>query len=458
VFNLDHAITHDLDSVAPIRTRPSPAQSNTTIDTTDQDTPPSVSCFFPSTRGVVEFVAHNDSTVLLAATGHIRSFIAQRLNEDGEQSTKADLSPITRTVRAYPTGSAFESDWIVLEKARQVDRGLYSKLQEQNRRYLIVLNTGTGFGSWRVVDTLWQPQQQPQGQQNLDKVSLVINEQVNEQSDKQINKQINEQGDELIVGPFASKKSAVAFGETLDDVFELCRYPKELALAPNGTACAYKEMGRCPAACDGSESMESYLNRLREAAKTASQGIRAWKEQLSKAIATASASLDFETAQITQRQLQQVEDLSTDAGAYAASLHAMSCLCISPSIRKGWATIWKFNSAGLVPVMSISGNWDQSDLDIQAWALGSHDDRQPHASGSTPLCVMNEQWLSQLALIFRHWMTKASRSKRRRVTFIDLREQVRPADPVSLLKKSIQEACTAVDLGHEDGEHTHIVI
>ena len=51
-----------------------------------------------------EMIAEDGSTVLLAATGHIRRFIAQRMNEDGQQSSKANLAPITAKIIAYPTG------------------------------------------------------------------------------------------------------------------------------------------------------------------------------------------------------------------------------------------------------------------------------------------------------------------------------------------------------------------
>jgi len=46
--------------------------------------------------------------------------------------------------------------------------------------------------------------------------------------------------------------------EIAEDAFDLCRYYNVLVEAPGARACAYKEMGKCPAPCDGSISMEQY--------------------------------------------------------------------------------------------------------------------------------------------------------------------------------------------------------
>lgn len=357
---------------------------------------------FPSTRGVVEMIANDGSTVLLAATGHIRSFIAQRMNEDAQPSAKANLAPITAKIIAYPTGSAFESDWIVHERARVVDANLYAKLNEQSRRSMLVLDSK--LGTWRVEDTL----------------SLQIGEQ------------------ELVVGPILTKKAASALGEALDDVFELCRYPKELALAPIGSPCAYKQMGRCPGACDGSEPIDAYRERFAHAVETASTGVAHWKQQLKAEIQHASTDLDFEHAQIAKRKLEQVAKLPMDALGIARSMHTMSCVCITPSVRKGWAMIWVLGTDGLIPIAAV--NEDQRGIETTIENLQS------------PIGLGRLQ-LDRFALVARHWMTKPSRAKRRRVTVLDLHT----IGWQTKITQAIADACLPVDLDTEDEEHTHIV-
>lgn len=376
--------------------------------TDQQDTPMGVSCFFPQARGVIEMLAHDGSCVLLAATGQMRSFVASRFNEDQTPSTKADLAPITAQIVGYPTGSAFESDWIVHERARVIDSALYAKLNEQNRRALLVMDEQLGL--WRVEDTLgFEPRDGT-----------------------------------LVIGPILTLRAARALGETLDDVFELCRYPKELAQAPNGSACAYKQMGRCPGACDGSEPMDSYRQRFDDAMRSASAGLEAWKKQLRKEIESASVKLDFERAQRSKRNLEQVEKLHADAIGLARPIAGMVLVCITPSVRKGWAMVWVFGEWGLMPIVAASDEHHEMDQVIQA-----------SIDRLAGLKCERAIWLDRFALVARHAMAKPSKAKRRRVTIFDLRDEHWPKK----LRTAVMQACEPMVCAQDDAydeDRTHI--
>ena len=378
-------------------------QRNTETQDTPADPPEGVSCFFPATRGVVEFQAHDGSTLLLAATGHIRDFIAQRLNEAGEPSAKADLAPVTARIHAHHTGSALESDLFVLERSRTVDPDLHAKLTHQNRRALLVLCPATG--TWRTAET--NTLQIAQG--------------------------------EHVIGPCLTSKSAQQLGETLDDVFELCRFPKELALAPRGTPCAYKEMGRCPAACDGSEPLETYHQRFTQAIHAAKLGPVAWAAHLKADMQQASADLDFEAAAHAKRHLDAVSALPRDTLAHAASLHTFACVIVTPTPRTGWAQCWAFNALGCIPVCSIE-LLDNELLHALPDLLRAH---------LSPMGFDQPQ-LDRFALIARHWLTKPTKQRKRRVTILDARDENWPTN----LRHAIDAAQTASDPGHDDEEHT----
>ncbi len=386
MFDPVYSITHD-------RT----AQSN------QQDTPTGVSLFFPSSRGVVELQAHDGSTLLLAATGHIRDYIAQRLNEANEPTAHADLAPVTARVLAQPTGSAIESDLFVLERARAVDPALHRKIAHQNRRALLVLNPDSG--TWRTTETT-----------TLERAA-----------------------NERIVGPCLTSRSAQQLGETLDDVYELCRYPRELALAPNGTACAYKQMGRCPGACDGSETMDAYHDRFARAVDAVEGGLDVWCRGLRERMQRASEGLDFEAAALLKRQLDAVDALARDTLGHAASLHAFSCVVVTPAPRVGWAQCWVFNAQGCVPFCSIE-LLDNELLETLPSLL---------AAMCTPMGFTQPQ-LERFAIITRYWLTKPSRQRKRRVSVLDTRSD----DWSDGLRPAIEAAQRPGDAGHDDEEHT----
>ena len=376
---------------------------------TQQDTPNGESCFFsskdfPQSRGVVEMLNEQDQPILIAATGNIREFVAQRLNENQQSSPKANLAPITHRIVIYPTGSAVESDWIVFERARGAQPDLYEKLRVQNRRALLILNPHLGI--WRVEDTL---------------SALPI------------------QSQEVVLGPALTPKSAVMLGEALNDVFELCRYPKELAQAPNGKACAYKEMGRCPAACDGSEPIEAYYQRFNQALEACSKGIARWKSWVAQEIEDASSAMDFERASRLKRDHDQIAKLPTESPGLLGLMDCFRCLMISPSVRKGWAMLWIFGDQGLTPIAALN---DESDPDQIVSRIGGHD---------LPM-KLDQISLDRFSLLARHWLTKPAKAKRRRVTILDLRQQ----NWQSKLGSAIAQACIPSDPAQDDQEHTHI--
>lgn len=362
-----------------------------------------VSCFFPSQRGVVEFQAHDGKTLLLAATGHLRDFIAQRLNEANEPSARADLRPITHRILAHPTGSAFESDLLVLERARTADTDLYTKITHQNRRALLVMDQQAG--TWRTAETT-----------DLD---------------------LEETG--RVIGPCLTSKSAQQLGEALDDVYELCRYPAQLALAPKGTPCAYKEMGRCPAACDGSEPMQAYQERFAHAMDAAGGGLSDWESSINDDIRSASTELDFERAANAKRHLDTVHALPRDTLGPAAALEDFACVIVTPARRVGWGVCWVLNADGCDPVCCV-GPMDNELLEVLPSLL---------ASRFSPMGFTGEQ-LDRFSLIARHWMTKPTKQRKRRVSILDAR---RP-DWHSALRRAIEDAQAATDPGHDDEEHT----
>lgn len=64
------------------------------------------------------------------------------------------------------------------------------------------------------------------------------------------------------LGPFAIQGDAGRFIEILEDAFDLCRYYHILQQVPRGQPCAYFDMGKCPAPCYGSISMDAYRDMI----------------------------------------------------------------------------------------------------------------------------------------------------------------------------------------------------
>jgi hypothetical protein len=119
------------------------------------------------------------------------------------------------------------------------------------------------------------------------------------------------------IGPFRDKKAAHRFADQLVDLFDLCRYQHILRQAPNGAACAYKDIGKCPAPCDGTVTMGSYRKMASHAVSAAigeTDEIRSyWENRMTKA----SQALEFERAGAIRKKLDTVRRLRKGGGEFA---------------------------------------------------------------------------------------------------------------------------------------------
>ncbi len=233
--------------------------------------------------------------LLVAVTGDLRAFVGSRLTPGGR--SRADLSRSCDRVLACETGSGFEAEAV---------------------RAAIDPGGGGPVGGWFV--------------------------RLDPESDTPACGVIG--GGEIagldaatVIGPFGSRASAEAYRRFLDDRFELCREPTLLARRPDAVACAYKDMGRCPAACDGSEPIEAYQSRVRGALKTAAIPTDRLIEHAEAALREASGALDFERAARVKEELDALHPISGRLFSWATTLDRFGVLAVLPSGRGGFARL-----------------------------------------------------------------------------------------------------------------------
>jgi len=172
-------------------------------------------------------------------------------------------------------------------------------------------------------------------------------------------------------GPIPDKTSAGKLIEMLEDVFDLCRYYNILVQAPRGKACAYKEMGKCPAPCDGTVSMEHYRGQIAAAlailqpadfiGRAAPTGVTvlpgtapscpsspptapaphelpalrlspgaAWRQSMEMQMRSAAAALEFERAARIKAKLERAALLAQPPYRFLGALAQCSFLALQP--------------------------------------------------------------------------------------------------------------------------------
>ncbi len=279
----------------------------------------------PASYGVVCVRDTAGKAISLAASGDVRSFLAARLGPQAEGAH--DLRPVSGTYEIMPCLSIFEADLSFIRESAELDPGLHDRVTRKLRIWWLGTHTDAARAEW-----VWE----------TDPASL----------DESMR----------IIGPFLEKKGVRQHASNLDAAFELCRYPEELHRAPAGRACAYKEMGKCPGACDGSESLGVYESRLAEALDFEASVSDARRDSINERMRDAALAEDFEAAAQCKSELGVWDAFDKRDAKVVADLGKHSYAAVTQSDRKGVAAVLAVDR----------GRWARvCELDLEAGEAGA---------------------------------------------------------------------------------------
>jgi hypothetical protein len=264
----------------------------------------------PSTHAVVALVDAQGNCVLCAATGDARAFCEKRREQiEGGSSTAS--------VYTLACGSMFEAELTQIRFTRTLMPKVYRQTIAAWQPWLLSLDLARG--TWKACAL-------------SDAVAS---------------------GDgAVLVGPMPDKAAPVILGELLDDVFDLCRYPAELGRAPSGRACAYKEMGRCPAPCDGSELWPEFLARF-EAAASALASVGQLVEAIENRMREAAAKCDFERGAHLKELAANLRGRKGQRLRHITHLNDFASVAVVPTTMGGASRVYLCRADGLTELGAL---------------------------------------------------------------------------------------------------------
>lgn len=283
----------------------------------------------PSRAGVAVFEGADSRTVLIAATGNVRELAKRRLEPQGEGLSKqTDVRSVTKVVRATTVGSALEADHVYLQLVRERLPITAKAVTERWQGWFAHIDPEEAYPRWtKVATTAMGEETTATGLASLVKRGVLL-------------------------GPVRDKHVAARLMDVLDDLFDLCREYSLLVLAPKATACAYKEMGKCPAPCDGSEAMESYRARVREAVACAADP-RAALARMEGEMRAAAARMDFEGAARCKRRAEAAAGLLSGHFKALGRLDGLAYLAVTRSEKRGWARLLRIGEGWIRGVADV---------------------------------------------------------------------------------------------------------
>jgi len=255
----------------------------------------------PNTPAVYLLLSADQQPVQLATTQALRRLLSRRLIQSSRRG--ADLADVVRTVWWREIATTFEGRWWYYRLARTLYPDRYRRMISFGPAYFLHVDWHQRVPELRVSEQVW----------------CLPGE---------------------FVGPWPTAHAAHAACQGLQDLFDLCRYPPEVRKAPHGTRCAYAEMHRCDAPCDGSVPLDGYVERCRAAWAFAAGAAAEWVATAEQRMRQAAEQQQYEFAAQIKRQLEFARQWQRDWGQLVRPAGEMVCLAALPvARRKAWKLV-----------------------------------------------------------------------------------------------------------------------
>ncbi len=297
-----------------------------TLRLSDHTAEPTDLTILPSDRGVAVFCDAQDRVLAIAVSADVRRLARRRLappSEPREQapSRSPDWRSLTRAIHARACGSQFEADVEWLRLAQRLLPHAAAAAADRWQGWFVHVDpdaTHPWFTKTR------HPGTPPSGRAGA------------------------------YLGPLPDKHAAGRFIDAVNAVFDLCRYRHILVQTPDANACAYKEMHRCPAPCDGSIAMDAYREQVRCAIAFASHPPEQWIDAQQQEMDACAASQDFERAALIKRQIDDARAITGSKYAWLTAPGAFSFVAVQQSTETERARIFLLHGGSIQQIADVA--------------------------------------------------------------------------------------------------------
>jgi excinuclease UvrABC nuclease subunit len=244
-----------------------------------------------------------DKPVQLLCVKNLRYSLKRRLG--GEEmigpTRRVNYRDIVRHIHWRRVDSSFEADWLYYEAACRVFPETYQGMVGFRPAWFIHFNPEAVFPRYQKTIRL-------------------------------------DSSPGIFIGPLEDKHAAARLIQLMEDAFDLCRYYNILVQSPHALACPYKEMGKCPAPCDGSISIGQYRRLIEWSGEVLVNPADFLREQTHR-MEQAAAELRFETAAKIKAYILQLSVLGKGPFRHAVRLQNFQYLSLQRGPKAGTVKI-----------------------------------------------------------------------------------------------------------------------
>jgi excinuclease ABC subunit C len=305
----------------------------------------------------------------ISKTANLRRRLQRLLTAPGEHSKKLNLRDRVRWIEYSPTGSDFESGFLLYRLLRSTFPKTYSNRLRLRFAPLVKLHLENEFPRASITTRLGRLR-----------------------------------GRNIYYGPFPSRTMAEKFASDSLDFFKMRRCVDDLHPDPKFPGCIYSEMKMCLAPCFKGCSDEEYHAEVARVQAYFDTGGESLVREISVQRDAASANLEFENAASLHARLDKLKPMLTQLAEIVHRIDRLAGVMVQRSASQESVNFFRIE-AGLIsgpvtfPIQSAEHTKSQSMESRVQEVLGSF----PAPTPSTTL-----QTMEHLALLKR-WYYRSSR-------------------------------------------------
>ena len=305
----------------------------------------------------------------VSKTANLRRRLQRLLGSPAERSKKLNLRDRVRWIEYTPTGSDFESGFLLYQLLRLTFPKTYAQRLRFRFPPLVKLHLENEYPRASITTRLGR---------------------LNRHSD--------------YYGPFLSRTAAEKFANDSLDFFKMRRCVDDLHPDPSFPGCIYSEMKMCLAPCFQGCTEEEYRAEVSRVQAYFDTGGQSLVREISTQRDQASSSLDFENAAALHNRLEKLQPLLSQLPEIVHRIDRLVGLMIQPSVMSESVTFFRIDAGHisgplLFPIQSGEHTKSQSMESRVQEALSA----LPAANAKTTLELMEH------LAILKRWYYRSTR-------------------------------------------------
>jgi excinuclease UvrABC nuclease subunit len=254
----------------------------------------------------------SNSEPYVTKTANLRRRLQRLLGSPTEQTKKLNLRHLVRWIEYCPSGSDFESGFLLYKVLRSVFAKTYSDRLRLRPAPLVKLHMDNEYPRASITTRLGRLQ-----------------------------------GHSLYYGPFLSRTAAEKFANDALDFFKMRRCVDDLHPDPQFPGCIYSEMKMCLAPCFKGCTDDEYRGEVARVQAFLDSGGESLVREISHQREEASANLEFENAAAHHARLDKLKPLLATLPEAVHRIDRLSGLMVQPSAAPDCVTFFRID-AGLI--------------------------------------------------------------------------------------------------------------